>query len=153
MCSLDDVHGHLDHERHVSSSFQGPCALILGQPPSNTSAYFNRGTVYYLTGDNDHAIENYDKVLTLTPHFPLAYLSRGKAYLNKQDYDRAIADLTQALALNPNLSEAYSNRALAWFRTKEYDKAWADMQRYRQAGGRPDPKFIDELRQASGRQE
>ena len=32
--SLDDVHGHLDHEWHASSSLQGPCALILGQPPS-----------------------------------------------------------------------------------------------------------------------
>ena len=31
--SLDDVHGHLDHERHASSSLQGPCALILGQTP------------------------------------------------------------------------------------------------------------------------
>src|SRR6266446_2914891 len=32
-CSLDDVHGPLEHERPASSSLQGPCALILGQPP------------------------------------------------------------------------------------------------------------------------
>src|SRR6266849_4391174 len=32
-CSLDDVHGPLEHERPDSSSLQGPCALILGQPP------------------------------------------------------------------------------------------------------------------------
>src|SRR5712691_4865443 len=33
VCSLDDVHGPLEHERPASSSLQGPCALILGQPP------------------------------------------------------------------------------------------------------------------------
>src|SRR5229473_1970013 len=35
--SLDDVHGPLEHERPASSSLQGPCALILGQPPSALS--------------------------------------------------------------------------------------------------------------------
>src|SRR5258706_11784335 len=34
VCSLDDVHGPVEHERPTSSSLQGPCALILGQPPS-----------------------------------------------------------------------------------------------------------------------
>src|SRR5437899_370934 len=33
VCSLDDVHGPVEHERPTSSSLQGPCALILGQPP------------------------------------------------------------------------------------------------------------------------
>src|SRR2546427_2295500 len=33
VCFLDDVHGPLEHERPPSSSLQGPCALILGQPP------------------------------------------------------------------------------------------------------------------------
>src|SRR6266436_4452039 len=37
VCFLDDVHGPLEHERPPSSSLQGPCALILGQPPSGSS--------------------------------------------------------------------------------------------------------------------
>ena len=33
-----------------------------------------------------------------------------------------------------------------------HGKAWEDVNRFRQAGGRPDPQFLKDLRKASGRQ-
>ena len=66
--------------------------------------------------------------------------------------DRAIADFTQALTLNPNYAQAYYHRAVAALFQKDYTKAWADVKRFQQAGGKPDPQFLRDLRKASGRQ-
>src|SRR5207245_3284951 len=44
VCSLDDVHGPLEHEWPASSSLQEPCALILGQPPRTAANQSAGGT-------------------------------------------------------------------------------------------------------------
>ena len=81
-----------------------------------------------------------------------AYADRGSAYTDQGNYDRAIADFTQALTLNPNYALAYYHRAVAEFLQKDYTKAWADVKRFQQAGGKPDPQFLRDLRKTSGRQ-
>ncbi|MBI1922994.1 tetratricopeptide repeat protein [Candidatus Poribacteria bacterium] len=120
--------------------------------PNDAEAYVNRGSAYAKQGLYDRAIQDYDKAISLNPNFALAYVNRGSAYAEgKQDYDHALQDYDKAIALNFAL--AYNNRAVAWFFKKDYDKAWADVKRYRQAGGTPNPRFIEDLRRASGRQE
>src|SRR5262249_26993612 len=69
------------------------------------------------------------------------------------DHDRAIQNYDEALALNSNLSLVRYQLAQSWLHKQEYDKAWRAVQCYRQAGGIPEPAFIEKLRQASGRQE
>jgi hypothetical protein len=41
---------------------------------------------------------------------------------------------------------------VAEFFQKNYTKAWADVKRFQQAGGKPDPQFLRDLRKTSGRQ-
>src|SRR6266571_9303036 len=44
VCSLDDVHGPLEHEWPAASSLQELCALILGQPPRTAANQSAGGT-------------------------------------------------------------------------------------------------------------
>jgi len=55
------------------------------------------------------------------------------------------------LELKPDAAEIYELRSIAWFGKKDYDKAWADIKRFRDAGGTPNPDFVDTLKKASGR--
>ena len=82
-----------------------------------------------------------------------AYFNRGNTYLATGQYDQAIADYTKALELNPQDALAYNNRGLAYFYLKgEYDKAWEDVSKAQELGFQINPKFLEDLRKASGRQ-
>jgi Tfp pilus assembly protein PilF len=65
---------------------------------------------------------------------------------------RPSMERTQALEINPNYAEAYSNRARAYAEKKEFDKAWDDIHQAQALGLKVDLKLLQDLRQASGRE-
>jgi lipoprotein NlpI len=74
-------------------------------------AFDGRGRAYILKGQNDLAIEDLDKAISLNPNFAEAFNDRGVAYRFKNKFDLAIADFDKALALDPDLTVAKNNRA------------------------------------------
>jgi tetratricopeptide (TPR) repeat protein len=80
------------------------------------------------------------------------YNNRGKAYYHKGQYDQAISDFTKALEINPRDDRAYYNRGFIYYLKKEYDKSWEDVKKAQILGYQISPKFIEDLRKASGRQ-
>lgn len=119
--------------------------------PYYSSSYNNRGVAYAVKGDVDRAINDFTKALEINPRFTNALSNRGNAYMAKGDIDRAIADFTMTVAVNPYYAKAYSDRAIAYFLKTEYGKAWDDIYRLRSLGGDAHPKFIEDLKKASGR--
>ena len=119
--------------------------------PRDPEAYLNRGITYGEKGQLDQAILDFTKALEINPGLAEAYNSRGYAYQNKAQYDQAISDLNKALELNPNLAYAYYNRAVAYCSKREYEKSWKDVERARSLSYRIPRKFLDLLRNASGR--
>ena len=69
-----------------------------------------------------------------------------------QGVDQAIADCTKALEINPKDAMAYQYRAMSFSMKKEFDKAWEDVHKAESLNFKFDPKFLDDLRKASGRQ-
>jgi tetratricopeptide (TPR) repeat protein len=67
-------------------------------------------------------------------------------------FDEAISDFTKALEINPRLGQAYISRGLTYYLKKEYDKSWKDIKKAQDLGYKVPPKFLDDLPQASGRQ-
>jgi tetratricopeptide (TPR) repeat protein len=80
------------------------------------------------------------------------YNNRGIAYMNKGQHDQAISDYTKALEINPSLAVAYINRGIAYYFKREYEKSWKDVEKAQSLGFQIHPKFLDDLRKASGRQ-
>lgn len=79
-----------------------------------------------MKGDFDHALADYNDVLSLSPSFARAYNNRGIVYAHRCELEKALTGYNQALKLDPKYMEAYFNRGCTWFEKGELDKAIAD---------------------------
>ena len=137
--------GHFDQ---AISSFNK--ALEINQ--KFAEAYSNRGITYRRKGQYDQAISDYNKALEISPRYAEAYNNRGNAYGDKGQYDQAISDYNKALEISPRFAEVYSNRGRAYYLKGEYGKCWEDIKKAQGLGYKIPPKFLDDLRKASGKQ-
>ena len=119
--------------------------------PKCTAAYYNRGLAYSARRDHDLAIRDYTTAIRLNPNHHQAYANRGIAYRQKGDCGRAIRDYDRAISLNARFAPTYYNRALAHYFIRDYTKAWADVRACQRLGGKVHPRFLADLRKASGR--
>src|SRR5580765_7965494 len=55
-------------------------------------AYSSRGTAYSITGDQEHAIADFDSAIQLDPTRTLVFGFRAAAHLARSEYDLAVAD-------------------------------------------------------------
>jgi lipoprotein NlpI len=88
--------------------------------------YFNRGNAYHDEGDNDRAIADYARAISIDPKFAIPHYNRGLIYHLNGDYDRAIADYTQAIGIDPRYADSYNNRGSAYDKKGDYDRSNAD---------------------------
>ena len=120
--------------------------------PRFAYAYLGRGTAYAYKYQFDQAISDYSKAIEMNPRDADAYFLRGFAYFKKGQYDQAISDFNKAIELKPKFAEVYNNRAVAYFFKREYDKAWDDVYKAQNLGFQIHPRFLKDLREASGRE-
>lgn len=80
-----------------------------------------------------------------------SYLDLGNEFLQKRRYDEAIAYYNQALREKPFFPSAYVGRAMAFYYKGQYDYAWQDVRQAQSLGREIDPKFLKDLKKASGR--
>jgi lipoprotein NlpI len=76
-----------------------------------------------MLGQDDDALADYTKSLSLNPSSERTYNNRGYARLGRGDLDGALADLSKAIELKPSYATAYGNRGFA--RSDEGDMAGA----------------------------
>jgi tetratricopeptide (TPR) repeat protein len=88
--------------------------------------FFNRGKAYFMEGQRDRAISNFDEAIRLNPQKADYFLWRGKAYKENGDYDRAIADYDEAVRLDPKDADHFEERGTAYRRKGQFDRAIAD---------------------------
>jgi tetratricopeptide (TPR) repeat protein len=107
------------------------CTRLLAQSlpmQARGAAYGFRGRAYYLKGDYDRAIHDFDDALRLNPKDVASYGLRGAAYFGKGDFDAAIRDLDEAIRLNPKIVRDYLNRSAAYGRKGDFDRAIRDLE-------------------------
>ena len=93
-------------------------------------AYNNRGIAYINLNQHDRAIQDFNKVLQVSPKYDLGYYVRGFAYATLKNYELSFADFNKAISLNPKFGMAYVNRGVVYqnyFRNNE--KALADFEK------------------------
>jgi len=121
--------------------------------PGFAPAYIIRGMAYNDKNEFDLAIADFTKVIEIKPTAAHAYDARGMAYGNKGEYDLAIADYSKAIEIDPMIYDAYRGRARVYYYKGEYDKAWKDVYEAQALEHPVDPRLLDKLRKASGRDE
>ena len=119
---------------------------------NDPAAYIKRGNAYWSEGQYDQAISDYNKALEINPRHAKAYYNRGNTYMSTGQYDQAISDFTKALEINPRYAKAYNNRANTYKSIGQYDKAWEDVDKAQDLSYKINPRFLKNLREASGRQ-
>ena len=111
------------------------CSACLDSLKDNTSqeannlradAHNGQGIAYSEKGEQDRAIQEYDKAISIKPNEAKYYSNRGVAYNEKGGQDRAIQDFDKAISINPDKADYYSNRGNAYSGKGEYDRAIQD---------------------------
>jgi tetratricopeptide (TPR) repeat protein len=72
--------------------------------------------------------------------------------IDKEDFDLALLDCKKAIELAPESGNPYIIRARIYLLANDYDKAWADVHKAEEFGAKVNPQFIDQLKEASGRE-
>jgi tetratricopeptide (TPR) repeat protein len=89
-------------------------------------AYYNLGVIYYLLGQHQRAIENYNEAIRIKPDYAAAYYNRGIAYHVLGQYPRAIESYNDTIRLIPYYADAYNNRALVYLNLGNKDIGCSD---------------------------
>ncbi len=102
---------------------------ILGEvvrlDPGLFIAHFLFGVNYLKAGDNQKALESFDRARALNPGFDLTDMNRGSALARLGKVDAAIAIFLDVLKRNPSQLEAKRQLGLLYSRNNEYQKAAA----------------------------
>jgi tetratricopeptide (TPR) repeat protein len=114
--------------------------------------YFHRGLADSKQHNFGQAIIDFTKSIEINPNYANAYVNRGNAYDYQGNFSQAILDYTKASEINPKDADIYYNRALAYFDQKNFAKAWEDVHKAKSLGAKIDPRFLEALKKASGRE-
>lgn len=99
-----------------------------GLDPSNADAIFSIGQMY---AESDRtalqAIQYFQKVIRVNPHYPRAYYYMGRAALKMGDSKKAIEYGNQEKRMNPNIPDAYLLVAEAYMDEGSYTAATQEL--------------------------
>ena len=119
-------------------------AIIAISSNSSLCGSFNTNVIKKL----NHAVENYkslgkENILIFPVGKKIAKACIKSGFEPEGDFEK--------MADKPTYAAAYFNRAIAYSMKKEFDKAWEDVHKAENLKYRVNPKFLDDLREASGR--
>jgi len=115
--------------KNIDRQIRGCTQIIEGgeqEPQKNkANAHVYRALAYFVRGDFDLAIADYDKAIALNPNNAAAYNNRAVIYHEKGEYDRSIADLTKAITIDPS-KVYFINRGSVYSGMGQVERAIAD---------------------------
>jgi transcriptional regulator with PAS, ATPase and Fis domain len=88
--------------------------------------YLYLGVIYRELGENERAIEHFQKSLELNPHQISAHHNLADLYLHMEQYAKAIEKYKEVIYQTPlgeELLEAHSNLGIAYYETRDIDSA------------------------------
>jgi tetratricopeptide (TPR) repeat protein len=88
--------------------------------------YSTRANVWYLKGNFDNAVVDYQAAINHNPKLSAALQGLGNSYFRKSEFRLAIKAYSDALAVEKKSAELYSNRGLAQLNVGEFSSAVRD---------------------------
>jgi len=109
---------------------------------------------YIHQGQYDLAISEADKVIGNSSSLDVKYLAytlKAGAYIYMTEYNSALEAYEKAIEINSNDPIAFKGRLYAYWGLKNYDKVWADVHKVESLGDKINSKFLEDLKNVSGR--
>ncbi len=85
--------------------------------------YYKIGNKYYMKGEYNKAIENYNMAILLNPMFSEVYFNRALSYYQLKNFDRAIKDYKKAIELDPSNPIIWNNLGDCYYRKQDFTNA------------------------------
>jgi tetratricopeptide (TPR) repeat protein len=79
-------------------------------------------------------IEDYDKVIKLSPDFSFAYYNKANILCTQKDFQTAISYYSKSIEIDPDFAEAYFNRGLTYLFIGEDAKGLVDLSKAGELG-------------------
>lgn len=96
--------------------------VLIALFPDNADLYFYRGYVREMNLKYHECIEDFTKVIELSPEMHITRTNRGYAYKKIGEFDKAISDYKDELEINPN-AYSYEHISRVYYLKKEYKTA------------------------------
>lgn len=116
-----------DVEQHKEALADYDIAIKLN--PNAVEIYYTRANMKLVLDDYKGAIEDFDKIISLSPEFSSSfniYKSRADAKYSIKDYNGTIEDYSKIIELNPEDEMAYINRGRVKRMIGDYEGAIED---------------------------
>lgn len=101
--------------------------LVVAKYPNSAIALYTRALAYHNLGNDDFAVRDTSKAISIDPASANSYFVRGAALQSKGDFTAAISDYGQVVALVPDHESAYLAMGTAYFSLASYDRAVASL--------------------------
>ncbi|TVQ62607.1 MAG: tetratricopeptide repeat protein [Phycisphaerales bacterium] len=88
---------------------------LLEADPNDTFVLYGLAQEHAKAGETEAAIQHYDRVLALDPHYCYAYFHKAKTLEEDTRTDEAIAVLKQGLAASKQANDAKATAEIAQF--------------------------------------
>lgn len=95
----------------------------LNKNPDAGIAYNNLGIILAAKGEEDKAMNAFEKAVQKNPDFALVHSNLGVVYMQKGMYDEAIAEYMKAISIDPRYALTYFNLGVAYGSKGMYGKA------------------------------
>jgi len=86
-------------------------------------SHYNKGVIYVAQGKLDKALDEYKKVLEVTPQDVNTHFGLGEIYYRQEKYEKAAEEFKKCLNLNPAFLDAYYNLGLTLFKLDKFNEA------------------------------
>jgi len=102
-------------------------ALKALAPAETSQDHFTRGNAFYLSGDLENALGEYNAALELRPDDPVTLFNRAHTLYNLHRYEEALADYNRALEVQPGDPHTPYNRACLFSLMRRWSEALVDL--------------------------
>jgi len=113
--------------------------------PVNKDAdyWFKKGALVSTYGNNQAAVQYFQKAIALDPNFSEAYFSQGVSYGQLGEYLKAVAQINMALKLQPQNGIYYYGRGRVYLLWGDKAKAMDDFKKAAELGDEDALNYLD----------
>ncbi len=123
---FDALEAHSQHRYKIAIQIYTQILKQKLKPVIRSIIYNHRGMAYFVTGEYEKALNDFDRALKFDSQNVRALNNRASTYRMMKKYDLALQDFERSLELDGYQHETYHMRALTYFDLMDYPKALND---------------------------